>query len=183
MKVIKHIVALSIILGLLSFTQTPEELTAMRPKHAPDTTSHRNKLDNNGNKWGNWQFYSENGILILEINYKNNKRNGEFVRYNGVTGKMLEKGAYLDDLKNGSFTKWYNNSAKRVEGSYRKGMKNGLWSYYFKNAPGTVRLTGNFKEGKKHGKWIFYDKNETVRSIIKYQNGVIVESKKLDKKD
>jgi antitoxin component YwqK of YwqJK toxin-antitoxin module len=94
---------------------------------------------------------------------------------------MLEKGAYLEDLKNGSFTKWYTNNSKRVEGSYRKGMKNGIWSYYFKNSPGTVRLNGNFKDGKKHGKWVFYDKNETIRSIIKYDNGLIVESNQLEK--
>jgi antitoxin component YwqK of YwqJK toxin-antitoxin module len=94
---------------------------------------------------------------------------------------MLEKGAYIDDLKNGSFTKWYTNSSKRVEGSYRKGMKNGIWSYYFKNSPGTVRLNGNFKDGKKHGKWVFYDKNETIRSIIKYDNGLITESNQLKK--
>ena len=163
MKFIKQTLLFALLIGLLSFTQTPEELTAIRPKYAPDTIGHRNKLDDYGKKWGKWQFYSKNGILILEINYKDNKRNGEFVRYNGITGKILEKGAYLDDLKNGSFTKWYTNSSKRVEGSYRKGMKNGIWSYYFKNSPGTVRLNGNFKDGKKHGKWVFYDRNETIR--------------------
>lgn len=181
MKYIKKIASLSLIFGFLSFTQIPEELTSIRPKYSPDTIGHRNKLDDFGNKWGNWQYYSKNGVLILEINYKNNKRNGEFVRYNGITGKMLEKGAYLEDLKNGSFTKWYTNNSKRVEGSYRKGMKNGIWSYYFKNSPGTVRLNGNFKDGKKHGKWVFYDKNETIRSIIKYDNGLIVESNQLEK--
>ena len=180
MKFIKQIGTFALLVGLLSFTQTPEELTAIRPKYAPDTIGHRNKLDDYGKKWGKWQFYSKNGILILEINYKDNKRNGEFVRYNGITGKMLEKGAYIDDLKNGSFTKWYTNSSKRVEGSYRKGMKNGIWSYYFKNSPGIVRLNGNFKDGKKHGKWIFYDTNETIRSIIKYDNGTIIESSQLE---
>lgn len=180
MKFIKQIVSFSLLIGLLSFTQTPEELTAIRPKYAPDTIGHRNKLDDYGKKWGKWQFYSKNGILILEINYKDNKRNGEFVRYNGISGKMLEKGAYIDDLKNGSFTKWYTNSSKRVEGSYRKGMKNGIWSYYFKNYPGIVRLNGNFKDGKKHGKWVFYDTNETIRSIIKYDNGTIIESSQLE---
>jgi len=180
MKFIKQTLLFALLIGLLSFTQTPEELTAIRPKYAPDTIGHRNKLDDYGKKWGKWQFYSKNGILILEINYKDNKRNGEFLRYNGITGKILEKGAYLDDLKNGSFTKWYTNSSKRVEGSYRKGMKNGIWSYYFKNSPGTVRLNGNFKDGKKHGKWVFYDTNETIRSIIKYDNGTIVESSQLE---
>jgi antitoxin component YwqK of YwqJK toxin-antitoxin module len=60
-------------------------------------------------------------------------------------------------------------------------MKNGIWSYYYKNSPGVIRLTGNFKNGKKNGKWVFYDKNETIRSIVKYDNGVITDSKELKK--
>lgn len=175
MNNLKKISILLLIFIGFSF-QSPGDLTALLPKYAPDSVAHRNKLDDYGKKWGSWQFFSRNGVLILEINYKDNKRNGEFVRYNGITGKMLEKGAYVNDLKNGSFTKWYSNSVKRVEGSYRKGLKDGLWSYYFKNSPGIVRLTGNFKEGKKHGKWIFYDKNGTIRSIMKYENGLILES-------
>ena len=181
MTVIKKLLIFILFFGLTSFTQTPDNLTALRPKYAPDNNVHRNKLDDLGKKWGKWQYYSRNGMLILEINYKNNKRNGEFVRYNSITSKMLEKGAYINDLKNGSFTKWYSNGAKRVEGSYRKGMKTGIWSYFFKNSSGIVRLTGNFKEGKKHGKWIFYDKNETIRSIIKYENGDIVEANQVSK--
>ena len=181
MKLTFKYLSLTLVIGLLIFTQIPDDLTDLRPKYAPDTVGHRNKLDDLGKKWGTWQFYSRGGVLILEMNYKDNKLNGEFVRYNGVTGKMLEKGAYLDDLKNGSFTQWYTNGTKRVEGVYRKGLKTGVWSYYFKNSPGIIRLTGNFKDGKKHGKWVFYDKNETIRSMVKYEDGVIKESKQLNK--
>tara|TARA_Y100001934_G_C12157709_1_gene680439 strand:- start:436 stop:981 length:546 start_codon:yes stop_codon:yes gene_type:complete len=181
MTLTKKILLLFGLFGIMSFTQYPENLTAMRPKYAPDSVTHRNKLDDQGKKWGTWQSYSRNGVLIMEMNYKNNQLNGEFVRYNGSTGKMLEKGAYLNDLKNGSFTKWYSNGVKRVEGAYRKGLKNGIWSYYFKNSPGVIRLTGYFKDGKKSGKWVFYDKNETIRSIVKYENGVITESKEVSK--
>jgi antitoxin component YwqK of YwqJK toxin-antitoxin module len=179
MTQLKKIIVPILVLGLMSFNQYPDNLTSLRPKHSPDSVTHRNKYDDKGKKWGNWQYYSRNGVLIFETSYKDNKLNGEFVRYNGITGNMLEKGAYLNDLKNGSFTKWYNNGVKRVEGSYRKGMKNGIWSYYFKNSPGVVRLTGNFKAGKKSGKWVFYDKNETIRSVVKYNNGIITDSKEI----
>ena len=176
MNTIKLLTALIIVIGAVSFNQTPSELTALQPKYAPDTIHHRNKLDDLGKKWGTWQFFSRNGILILEINYKDNKRNGEFIRYNGITGKMLEKGAYINDLKNGTFTKWFTNGTKRVDGSYRKGMKNGIWSYFYKNTPGVIRLTGSFQNGQKNGKWVFFDKNGTIRSIVKYENGLILKS-------
>jgi antitoxin component YwqK of YwqJK toxin-antitoxin module len=176
MNLSRKILVIIMAFGFMSFAQIPDDLTAIRPKYAPDSIDHRNKLDDYGKKWGTWQYFSRNGMLILELNYKDNKLNGEFIRYNGITGKMLEKGAYLNDMKNGSFTKWYSNGTKRVEGSYRKGLKNGIWSYYFKNSPGIIRLNGNFKDGKKHGKWVFYDKNGTIRSIIKYEDGLIIES-------
>ena len=48
MKFIKQTLLFALLIGLLSFTQTPEELTAIRPKYAPDTIGHRNKLDDYG---------------------------------------------------------------------------------------------------------------------------------------
>ncbi len=175
----RNLILFLLTIGLISFNQIPDDLTALRPKHAPDSVTHRNKLDNEGKKWGSWQSYSRNGLLIMQMTYKDNKLNGEFIRFNGTTGKIIEKGVYLNDLKNGSFTKWYTNGVKRVEGSYIKGMKNGAWNYYFKNSPGITRLTGNFKDGKKNGKWVFYDKYETIRSIVEYDNGIITDSKEL----
>lgn len=177
MRLLRSAILLIMSLTVLSFVQTvPSDLTSLKPKYAPDSVLHRNKLDDLGKKWGKWQFYSRNGALILEITYKNNQRNGEFVRYNGITNKMLEKGAYINDLKNGTFTKWFSNGNKRAEGSYRKGLKTGMWSYYYKNTPGIIRINGEFDAGKKDGKWVFYDKNGTIRSVIKYEQGVIVES-------
>ena len=113
MNTIKLFIAFTIAFGTMSFTQTPSDLTALQPKYAPDSVNHRNKFDDLGKKWGTWQFFSRNGVLILKINYKDNQRTGEFVRYNGITGKMLEKGAYINDLKNGAFTKWFTNGTKR----------------------------------------------------------------------
>ena len=63
MKYIKKIASLFLIFGFLSFTQIPEELTSIRPKYSPDTIGHRNKLDDFGNKWGNWQYYSKKWCL------------------------------------------------------------------------------------------------------------------------
>ena len=117
MALLKKILILITLFGLMSFNQYPENLTALRPKYATDTVMHRNKLDDQGKKWGTWQSYSRNGMLILQMNYKDNKLNGEFVRYNGSTGKMIEKGAYLNDLKNGSFTKWYSNGFCTFDGA------------------------------------------------------------------
>lgn len=161
----------------VGFGQNEEDLTSFLPKYAPEEVMHRNKIDDNGKKWGVWQYYSRSGVLILEITYKNNLRDGAYTRYNGVTGNMIEKGNYLNGIKNGSFTKWFSNGEKRVEGTYAQGRKTDLWSYYYKTGSGALRMTGKFKDGKKHGFWIFYEKGGSIRKKVKFQEGQLVTEK------
>ena len=54
----RNLILFLLTIGLISFNQIPDDLTALRPKHAPDSVTHRNKLDNEGKKWGSWQSYS-----------------------------------------------------------------------------------------------------------------------------
>ena len=67
MAITKKILILISVFGLMSFNQYPENLTALRPKYAPDSVTHRNKLDDQGKKWGTWQSYSRSGMLILQM--------------------------------------------------------------------------------------------------------------------
>lgn len=169
---------MTLFICLSAFGQTQQELTSLMPKYAPDDALHRNKIDDNGKKWGKWQYYSRSGVLVLELTFKDNKKNGDYKRYNGVTGKMIEKGNYLNGIKNGSYTKWFSNGVKRVEGTYASGKKDAMWSYYFKNGTGALRMIGNFQNGKKEGNWIFYDKNGSIRHKVKFELGRPVKEKK-----
>lgn len=171
-------ILLLIVVGFSSFGQSDQDLTSLLPKYAPDDALHRNKIDNSGKKQGKWQYYSRSGILVLELTFENNKKKGEYKRYNGVTGKMIEKGNYLNGIKNGSYTKWFSNGVKRVEGTYSNGKKDAIWSYFFKNGTGALRMIGNFKDGKKEGSWVFYDKNGSIRHKVKFESGRPIKIKK-----
>ena len=92
MAITKKILILVSVIGLMSFKQYPENLTPIRPKYAPDTVTHRNKLDDQGKKWGTWQSYSRNGMLILQMNYKNNKLNGVNITYFNPENDVVERG-------------------------------------------------------------------------------------------
>jgi antitoxin component YwqK of YwqJK toxin-antitoxin module len=177
MKLFSSILVL-LTLSFSSFGQSEQELTSLLPKYAPDDALHRNKIDNSGKKQGKWQYFSRSGVLVLELTFVNNQKNGEYKRYNGVTGKMIEKGNYLNGIKNGSYTKWFSNGVKRVEGTYANGKKNAMWSYFFKNGTGALRMIGNFHKGKKEGNWIFYDKNGSIRHKVKFELGRPVKQKK-----
>lgn len=156
---------------LTGVAQNQKSLTSLKPKYAPLDEEHRNKIDDAGKKWGKWKYFSRNGYIILEITFEDNKKNGKYVRYNGVTGKMIEQGNYLNGVKNGSYTKWFSNGLKRVEGTYSKGHKDSIWNYYFKNGTGSLRISGKFNNGKKDGNWIFYDKNGNIKNKIIFQKG------------
>lgn len=161
---------LTLFITIAGFAQTKPALTSLIPKYASQDEPHRNKIDDNGKKWGKWKYFSRSGQIVLEITFENNKKNGEYARYNGVTGRMIEQGNYLNGVKNGSYTKWFSNGVKRVEGTYSKGLKDSIWNYYFKNGTGALRISGKFNAGRKNGNWIFYDKNGNIRKKINFQS-------------
>jgi antitoxin component YwqK of YwqJK toxin-antitoxin module len=167
MKTLFRIILLSCIC-FKSVGQNNNSLTSLIPKYAPLDELHRNKIDDDGKKWGMWKYFSRSGHIILEITFENNKKNGAYIRYNGITGKMIEQGNYLNGVKNGSYTKWFSNGVKRVEGTYSSGMKDSIWNYYFKNGTGALRISGKFNNGKKDGNWIFYDKSGNIRKKIDF---------------
>lgn len=62
-------------------------------------------------------------------------------------------------------TQLYNDSSNYIEGTYKDGMRDGIWTAWYPN--GNVWSTGNYKEGKEHGKKIVYYENGQ-----KYYEGV-----------
>lgn len=147
----------------------------LMPVNAPDSVSHRNKMDQNGRKTGRWEYYSKTGRLVLAVNYEANKRVGEYVRYQPMTGKPFEKGYYEDGVKVGMYTRYYTDGTPRVKGYYKDGLKHGVWEYYYKST-GSVRAKGNFERGRKNGVWSFYDYSEVLKRTIEYSDGKIIQS-------
>ena len=170
-KHFRHIACLLIVFTSTTFANA--DYIYLRPKYAADTVSHRNKMDQNGQKWGIWNYYSQEGLLILSIEFKANVRDGVYIRYNEVNGKMIEKGHYKKGVKTGPFSKWYSNGEKRVEGHYQNGQKSGHWAYYYKGGKGAMRMSGQFVAGRKEGIWVFYDKSGSIRKEVIYEAGLI----------
>jgi antitoxin component YwqK of YwqJK toxin-antitoxin module len=147
----------------------------LMPVNAPDSVKHRNKMDKNGKKSGRWEYYSKTGRLVLAVNYENNKREGEYIRYQPMTGKPFEKGYYSNGVKTGTYIRYYTDGTLRVKGNYKDGLKQGVWEYYYKSS-GSVRAKGNFDRGRKHGVWSFYDYSEVLKRTIEYSDGKIIQS-------
>lgn len=82
------------------------------------------KPENCGKKEGKWKFYSEEGKLISEGDYKNGKRNGSWVQY-------------------------YKTGEKAAEGNRsweHKGFKKGQWTFYNKDGSKIGKFTFEGRE-------------------------------------
>lgn len=153
-------------------TPSPDVIHLM-PVNAPDSVKHRNKIDGLGNKVGKWEYYSENGKLVLSIEYLNNKRDGAYARYQVNSGLLFEKGYYKNGIKHGEYFRYFTNGSIRVKGHYESGFKSDIWLYYYRDS-GYLRSKGNYKRGRKDGIWLFYDKLEAVKRQVEYVNGELI---------
>ena len=68
-------------------------------------------------------------------------------------------------------TQYYPDSAKYIEGSFKDGLRDGIWTAWYQD--GTIWSTGNYKEGQEFGKKTTYHKNGK-----KYYEGVIKNGKR-----
>ncbi len=88
--------------------------------------------------------------------------------------------AYFKDTPyTGKSFNLYENGQRRLEGSYKDGEMDGLWTLWHEN--GQRKVEEKFKDGKKEGS-IFWDENGQKRSEVNWKDGEIVSQKSWDEK-
>ncbi len=145
-------------------------------------TKHVKRFED-GKKQGKWQFYTELGdIHILEL-YENDKRDGEWYKKgdgNDVhyqfwdmdsliseyadlhypNGQLIEKISYKEGLKEGKFTGYYQNGAKKYVKRYENDIPEGKWQYY--TMAGKTNAEEIYVEGKRNDEWYRIEQNGDV---------------------
>lgn len=129
----------------------------------------------------------------------NPKENKQYYWFKGGVVHKAQSGI-AGELLNDKFVKMYHSNQLAEQGTFRNGLKIGLWKTWYENGivettqkwsrglqtgeffrfsnDGSIVEKGNFKKGKKHGKWIDYIKKDTVL----YKRGVVfVEKVRLSK--
>ena len=118
------------------------------------------------------KIFDEEGNLLTII-FSINDENSRFYRYydenlnlaidvNCIDGKCIQKGYYsdkklayikegkltenLDILTNGKYTEYYKNRQIKIQGSYKKGMRNGEFKTFLKNGKSAGSII--YKDGK-----------------------------------
>jgi antitoxin component YwqK of YwqJK toxin-antitoxin module len=108
------------------------------------------------------------GSPKVEKYYKGDSTNKEMVkevRYYPNKNEQLE-GEYKDNKRDGNWVYYYENGNKWSEGSFVNGLDNGKRTVYFEN--GKVRYEGYYNNGKKVGIWKFWDEGGKLQKVIDF---------------
>ena len=122
-------------------------------------------------KEGKWRFFSvtSNDILISEVEYSVDKKNGPVVKYYSE-GKVAEKLFYKNDLKHGECLKYYPDGTLTLKTNYINGKLDGKFEAFFEN--GRLEMLGQYKDNLREGQWIIYNKDGSLRFKTEYVSGV-----------
>lgn len=80
--------------------------------------------------------------LVKEVKYHHN-------------GQKYIEGGYMDELRNGKWTSWYEDGKIWSEGEFKDGKSHGKRTVYHPN--GKKYYEGTFDSGKRTGIWMFYN--------------------------
>lgn len=121
----------------------------------------------NKKKQDRWEYYSEeNGSLILVENYNNGYLVGKSEAYLPGTQIVIEETEYVNGLKHGMYSRFYDNGVPMIEAYYLNDRLSGSYVHYYPN--GMVQEEGLFKDGAKVGEWKFYDVSGNLVSTDNY---------------
>ena len=76
-------------------------------------------------------------------------QNGKGKEYNGITGKLIFEGEYVNGKRNGKGKEYYNGKL-RFEGEYINGKRNGKGKLY-DSSNGNLLFEGHYLNGEKNG--------------------------------
>ncbi len=110
-----------------------------------------------------WSFYDETGLISKKISYNNGMKNGFYFIYQQVkdslktSNVLISKELYLEDARNGK-------------------------SFYYEK-DGKLSHTTLYQNNRKHGEEIFFGNDGRIILILKYNQGNLTDSEKLNRLD
>jgi antitoxin component YwqK of YwqJK toxin-antitoxin module len=147
--------------------------------------------DNRGLYTGDWKWYFEDGSERIIEKYFEGEREGDYLEYSSdnevmmqgeyVNGSMegdwtitvngfIEKGTYLDNVKDGLWKYYYTADTLYFEGRFVDGNADGKHTWFYRN--GKIMKSGAYMMGLKEGYWKYYDEDGKLVLKIKFEDGI-----------
>jgi antitoxin component YwqK of YwqJK toxin-antitoxin module len=120
------------------------------------------------------QMWNDSGVMVLEYQAKNGKRNGVYRTW-FASGRPETEAHYVNDLEEGTQTWWYESGQKSRDENYKAGAKDGPAFLYYEN--GKFKYEGAYLAGKEHGKYRKYFQNGDMQAEGEYDNGKLLYEK------
>lgn len=127
---------------------------------------------------GNVKEFNESGQVIMEAVYRNNKLNGEMVRYTD-TGEILSRETYEDGILHGDAHYYQYQSAGKAWSDcvYQNALLHGTRKVYYPS--GVLQAAENFRHGKLTGERQTYYRNGNLESKEQYLDGKLTAERTL----
>ncbi len=128
-----------------------------------------NQFSLNGRKAYN-KVYSEQGILLNEGVYFDQKKDSIWRVYSDTDGKLIAEEQYQNDLLHGPSKVYYPGNGQLAElTSYENGIKQGEWKRWFED--GSILNEANYVNDQLDGKAVFYHPNGAIEQQGYYHHG------------
>ncbi|MBN2237230.1 MAG: hypothetical protein JW729_06695 [Bacteroidales bacterium] len=118
-----------------------------------------------------WNYYNEDGILVLIENYKQGKKHGEYLVHNYL-GQLHLQEFYVDGLRSGVSSEYFETGELFRQINFEKGIRKGLFKLFLPN--GIIQLEGNYQNDLREGIWTTYNIKGEVEFLDHYKNGVLI---------
>jgi len=136
--------------------------------YASGKIEQKGKYDKKGKMQGSWKWYYEKGTLWREEIYVNGKREGQLTDYT-EDGKIILQGNFVDNKKDGLWN--YESPDYKEVGSYNNDEPDSLWKSYY--MPGKIkRFEGRFQSGDPTGLHTIYHPTGEKMSSGVYTSGM-----------
>ena len=136
----------------------------------------------NGNVVKRFNYFSD-GKLEMERNYdENGKQHGAEKKYDRETGKPKSELNYVHGKQVGKQVRYISSTAEDfIETVYYNdaGQKDGEYTEVYVEGKKAVKVKGQYVKDKKHGKWVYGSENGALYKEETYDNGQLIDTKKL----
>jgi len=125
-----------------------------------------------------WTFYSEfDGSVRIREPYVKGKLHGKVHSYY-ANGMVSEEVNWDDNRKQGDWKQYYNNGAIRLHSYYQEDQLHGSYKIFY--ADETLKISGEYLDNKSHGNWSYYDESGEEIYTMEYISGRPADQKKYD---
>ena len=126
-----------------------------------------------------WNFYSYyTGTLSYRESYSMGLKDGPATKYY-PGGAKAEVIVWKDDLKNGHWEQFYEDSTLRLSSQHVMDKIHGQYRLYNRNK--ILILEGSYMNGSQDGEWKFYDQDGVLQRSLRYREGEILDTEELEK--